>query len=88
MKTTIDSAGRIVIPKEVRRQAGWRPGSTLEVRYEDGRIEIEAAHLPVRLERRGRFLVAVPEVDVEHLTAEQVEEARQAVQRDRGMADV
>ncbi|NGZ09723.1 MAG: hypothetical protein CV088_10105 [Nitrospira sp. LK70] len=33
MKTTIDSAGRLVIPKALRREAGPQPGSTLEIRW-------------------------------------------------------
>jgi AbrB family looped-hinge helix DNA binding protein len=83
MRTTIDSAGRLVIPKEVRRQAGIRPGMKLDVRYQDGRIEIEPSTLPVRLVRRGRFLVAVPETEVEPLTVEMVEETRQALAEER-----
>jgi AbrB family looped-hinge helix DNA binding protein len=66
MKTTIDRAGRVVIPRDVRRQAGWGPGT-----------------LPLRLERRGRFLVAVPLVDVPPLTAEDVEATRDALRRER-----
>jgi AbrB family looped-hinge helix DNA binding protein len=41
MKTTVDAAGRLVIPKEVRRQAGIEPGMTLDVRWKDGKSEIE-----------------------------------------------
>ena len=79
MKTTIDNAGRLVIPKEIRQQAGLQPGMPLEVSWRDGHIEIEPAITPVKLVRRGRFLVAVPESDVEPLTAEIVEETRQAL---------
>jgi AbrB family looped-hinge helix DNA binding protein len=84
MRTTIDSAGRLVIPVEIRRQAGLRPGAPLDVRWRDGRIEIEPAAAPVTLVRRGRFLVAVPEAEIETLTAELVEETRQAIARERG----
>ncbi|MPZ16193.1 MAG: antitoxin, partial [Chloroflexi bacterium] len=49
MKATIDSAGRLVIPSSVRRQAGLRPGMPLDLRYRDGVIEVEPAPLPVRL---------------------------------------
>jgi AbrB family looped-hinge helix DNA binding protein len=84
MQTTIDGAGRLVIPSEVRREAGIRPGTLLDVRYRDGHIEIEPAALPVRLERRGRWLVAVPEEAVPPLTVETVEQTRQALQPERG----
>ena len=83
MKTTIDAAGRLVIPKEIRRQAGLRPGTQLEVRWHDGRIEIEPAAMAVRLERRGRLLVAVPEAPGEELTVEAVEDIRQGLASER-----
>lgn len=39
MKTTIDAVGRLVIPKELRREAGLQPGSQLEIRWRQGLIE-------------------------------------------------
>lgn len=83
MITTMDSAGRLVIPKEIRRLAGFKAGLPLEVRYDDGRIEIEATTLPVRLERHGHLVVAVPEVDVEPLTLEMVDDTREAIRDER-----
>lgn len=83
MKTTIDAAGRLVIPKEIRREAGLKPGMPLEVRWEEGRIEITPAPLPVKLIRRGQLLVAVPQKDVSPLTAEAVEQTRTALRRER-----
>lgn len=85
MKTIIDDAGRLEIPEEIRRQAGLQPGMQLEVRWQDGHIEIEPASVPVRLERRGPLLVAVPEVPVEPLTDQVVEEIRQALLYERGL---
>jgi AbrB family looped-hinge helix DNA binding protein len=78
MKTTIDAAGRLVIPKEVRRQAGLQPGMPLEVRWQNGHIEIEPAPASVKLVRKGRYLVAVAETEAEPLTADEVEATRQA----------
>ena len=83
MKAAIDSAGRIVIPKEVRRQAGLKPGMPLDVRFRDGRVEIEPAPLPVRLVRRGRMLTARPVGSTPPLTAEAVEETRRSLRRGR-----
>ena len=83
MKTTIDAAGRLVIPKEIRREAGLKPGTPLEIRWREGRIEIEPAPLPVKLVRKGRLLVAVPQKDVSSLTAETVERTRENLQRER-----
>ncbi len=84
MRTTIDAAGRLVIPKEIRRLARLQAGTAVEVRFHDGRIEVEPATLPVRLTRRGHLLVALPEAEAESLTAETVEETRQALERERG----
>lgn len=81
MKSTIDSAGRLVIPSSVRRQAGLRPGMPLDVRYRDGVIEVEPAPLRVRFERRGHLLVAVPEEETEPLTVDVVEATRELVRR-------
>ena len=83
MKSTMDSAGRLVIPKDIRREAGIRPGMPLDIRVREGRIEIEPAPLTVRLEKRGRFLVAVPQEQVPVLTTEAVEGTRDKLRRER-----
>jgi AbrB family looped-hinge helix DNA binding protein len=58
MRTTMDAAGRIVIPKAVRDAAGLRPGEPLQVAERDGRVEIEPAGSRVRLVEREGFLAA------------------------------
>lgn len=58
MRTSMDRAGRIVIPKAIREAAGLRPGEPLEATYRDGRIEIEPAASEVTLIWKGRLLVA------------------------------
>jgi AbrB family looped-hinge helix DNA binding protein len=83
MRTTIDHAGRLVIPRAIRHQAGIQPGTVLDVRWNDGRIEIEPAPLRVKLVREGRLLVAVPEETVEELPAQTVEATRQALSQER-----
>lgn len=85
MRTTIDSAGRVVIPSRLRRETGLVAGMELDIRVEDGRIEIEPAPLEVKLEQRGRWLVAVPQEPVPSLTTEAVENTRQAIHRERGV---
>jgi AbrB family looped-hinge helix DNA binding protein len=72
MKTTIDRAGRLVVPKRIREEAGLSPGSELTIRVADGRIEIEPAPLEVRLVKRGRLTVAVPRKRLPPLTNEAV----------------
>ena len=41
MRTTIDKAGRLVIPKKLRERAGIKTGAELDVRLNDeGKLEI------------------------------------------------
>jgi AbrB family looped-hinge helix DNA binding protein len=61
MKTTIDRAGRLVVPKKIREAAGIVPGAELSIRVADGRIEIEPIPLQVRFVKRGQLTVAVPQ---------------------------
>jgi AbrB family looped-hinge helix DNA binding protein len=85
MRTTIDGAGRLVIPKEIRQQAGLRAGTELDIRLRNGVIEIEPTPIPVELVRKGHLLVAVPLVKVEPITADDVERVREEIERERGL---
>lgn len=76
MTTTMDAAGRLVIPSEIRREAALEPGMPLEVRWHDGVIEIEPRPLPVTLRRRRRLLVASPQKRTDTLRASTVERTR------------
>lgn len=81
MRTTIDMAGRVVVPKAVRAQLGLEAGQELEVRVVDGwLIQIEPVSVPVRLEERDGLPLLVPEERVTALTDDMV---REAVERDR-----
>jgi AbrB family looped-hinge helix DNA binding protein len=60
MRTTIDAAGRVVVPKALRLAIGLIAEAEVEMRVADGRIELEPAPLEVRLEREGGLLVAIP----------------------------
>ena len=83
MQTTIDAAGRLVIPKEIRRQAGLKPGLSIEVRWRNGHIELEPTRLPIKLVKKGHLLVAVPERGMESLDKETVEQTRDALRHER-----
>jgi AbrB family looped-hinge helix DNA binding protein len=84
MTTTIDAAGRVVLPKALREEARLSPGVPVEIRCRDGIIEIEPAPLPVSLTRRGRLIVATPDARVPVLTTTAVEATRQRLRKDRG----
>lgn len=81
MRTTIDGAGRVVIPKQLRDAAELVPGQALEVVARDGRIEIEAVSHPMVLVERDGFLAAETEDDPEPLTAEQVRDVLESTRR-------
>ena len=81
MKTTIDEAGRIVIPKSLRASLGLTGGHPVEIRESDGRIEIESCPTTARLERTDAGLVAVPEEALPSLTDSAVRETLEKSRR-------
>jgi AbrB family looped-hinge helix DNA binding protein len=60
MRTTIDKAGRVVIPAAVRARAGLRPGTEIEVVADDVSVRLLRRVPGPKLVRRGRRLVAKP----------------------------
>lgn len=58
MKASIDSAGRMVIPRPIREAAGLTPGAELRLKYRDGRVEIEPVPARTRWARRADLKVA------------------------------
>jgi AbrB family looped-hinge helix DNA binding protein len=60
MRTTIDKAGRVVIPASIRERAGLRAGTLLEIAVDDFGIRLERVAQGPRLIKVGRRLVARP----------------------------
>jgi AbrB family looped-hinge helix DNA binding protein len=83
IETTIDQAGRMVVPKAIRERAGLRPGMRLEITVRDGRIEIEPAPRDVRIVRRDGLAVAEPVGPVEPLSEEKVRRVRDETREQR-----
>ena len=81
MRAVIDKAGRIVVPKALRQALGLRPGQALTLRAIDGRLEIEVASTAMRLRKRGKGVVAVPDAQLPPLTVEEVRETLERVRR-------
>jgi AbrB family looped-hinge helix DNA binding protein len=65
VKSTIDKAGRVVIPAAMRERAGFAAGTELEITLEDSTIRLERVAPGPRLVRVGRRLVARPTVQSE-----------------------
>jgi AbrB family looped-hinge helix DNA binding protein len=80
----MDAAGRLVIPREIRREAGLEPGVPLNVRWREGIIEIEPQPLAVTLTRKGRLLVASPVGPVRALKSTTVERTRAGLSQRAG----
>lgn len=83
MRTTIDSAGRVVIPREIRKAAGLEAGSEIEIEERDGAIEIKPVYAKVKIVRKGNVSVAVFEDDLPPLTLEQVNAVRDELRNRR-----
>ncbi len=81
MRTTIDGAGRIVVPKALREAMGLTAGRTIDVVFTDGRIEIELAPVEVELDAKGRLPRLVAGASQPALTDEQVRDALEATRR-------
>jgi AbrB family looped-hinge helix DNA binding protein len=62
MRTTIDKAGRMVIPAVVRERAGLTPGTVLEITLDEFGVRLERVAPGPRLVKVGRRLVARPTV--------------------------
>lgn len=63
MKTTIDKAGRVVIPASLRERLGLRPGTELDVVVDDLSIRLVRLVPGPKLVRVGNRWVARPTVD-------------------------
>jgi AbrB family looped-hinge helix DNA binding protein len=78
MRTTIDAAGRLVVPKRLREELGFAAGTELELEAVDGRLEVTVPSR-VRLEKAPhgvRFVAGARDM----LSAEQV---RDLIERGR-----
>ena len=62
MRTTIDKAGRLVIPAAARDRLGLAPGTTLEVSVDETGLRLERVAPGPQLVRIGKRLVARPTV--------------------------
>jgi AbrB family looped-hinge helix DNA binding protein len=82
MRTTIDAAGRVVIPKPMRDELGLRGGDEVELTIREGRIELEPSSKPVLLVERDGFLAAeIEEDESAPLTASEVRDLLERLRR-------
>ncbi len=77
MKTTIDRAGRVVIPKQLREQVGIEPGEII-VEVDGSGLRIEPVVADTLVEEEGRLVIPARE---RTFTTEQIRELRLRDQR-------
>lgn len=77
MRTTIDKAGRLVIPKALRDELGLRPGE-VEVVADGAALRVEAPTTDALVERDGRLLLPATGTPI---TDEDVRVLRDAIRR-------
>lgn len=83
MKTTIDTAGRVVIPKPIRDQAGIAGGTALEIRFRDGRVEIEPPASDIKVKMVNGVPVLTAAKGAGKLSARETEAVLQKIRRER-----
>lgn len=81
MITTIDKAGRVVVPKAMRAALGLADGGEVEVVVDDGRIVISPAPVPKHIEMRHGRPVVVADGPIPPLTTEMVREVLESIRR-------
>lgn len=82
MRTTIDRAGRIVVPKRIRDRLLLTGGEELEIEEREGRIEIRRAPRDVDLvETPHGLLAADPRADLPGLGPDEVRELLERTRR-------
>ena len=65
METSIDSVGRIVIPKPLREALGLHPGSTIDISRYGAGLQLIATGRTARLEEEDGVLVATAETEID-----------------------
>lgn len=77
MKTTMDRAGRLVLPKELRERVGLSAGP-VEVHVDGAALRVEAVESAELVERDGRLVVAAADATIDD---DAVQALRDALQR-------
>lgn len=82
MKTTIDAAGRVVIPKALRVRLGLDGGTEVDIAERDGLVEIRPRTHAVRAveDADGRLVLEAPQ-GVDALTDGDVRDIVEATRR-------
>jgi AbrB family looped-hinge helix DNA binding protein len=72
MKSTMDRAGRVVIPIDMRRALGLMEGGPVEITSQDGHVVISARPVTKRVVEQEGIAVCVADEPMPTLTADEV----------------
>ncbi|MBW3640486.1 MAG: AbrB/MazE/SpoVT family DNA-binding domain-containing protein [Actinobacteria bacterium] len=78
MRTTIDKAGRLVIPKELREGVGLRGGGEVEISLDGAALRVEPVASDRLVERSGRLVVAAADAPFGDEDVQRLRDADQA----------
>jgi AbrB family looped-hinge helix DNA binding protein len=81
MRTTMDAAGRVVIPKSLREAIGLGDGGEIEIQLVDGALLVAPPTVRKRIEERDGRATIVPEQDLPPLADQVVRDVLDAVRR-------
>ena len=81
MRSTIDQAGRVVIPRPFREELGWDGGEEIEIEVIDGTVSISPVTMKMSLVETKEGVVAVPETELPPLTGDVVRKTQDSVRR-------
>lgn len=70
-----------MVPKALRDQLQLDGGTPLEIRVRDGRLEVEPVATPMRLEHRGKGLVATTDLPLPKLDADTVRAVTESLRK-------
>ena len=81
MRTTMDAAGRVVIPKSLREAIGLRDGGEVEIQLVDGALLVAPPTVRKRIEERDGRSTIVPDQELPPLPDQVVRDVLDAVRR-------
>ena len=82
MRSTIDQAGRVVIPRQIREELGWEGGEEIDIVLADGSVSISPVMTKMTLvETDDGVVAAVPETELPPLTADVVQRTQDSIRR-------
>ncbi len=76
MRTTIDKAGRLVVPKSLRERIGLAPGE-VEMTIDGNGIRIEPISIEGVIEQDGRLLIPAAGVTIDDALVQALRDADQ-----------